>query len=105
MQNGAFFYSSVADDFLPCCHDPTLMVATIGHRAGRNELSKDRPTNQTPLDGLDDRVHRGHLTNWIYKFTSLHSLDSLDSQLLIQNQDWNTLLLSGDFITYCLQVP
>jgi hypothetical protein len=38
-------------------------------------------------------------TNWIYKFTSLRSLDNLDSQLLTQNQDCNTLCTAYTLVT------
>jgi hypothetical protein len=47
------------------------------------------------LDQLDQRARRAihfQTINWIYKLHSCSHYYSLDSQLLIQNQDWNTLL-------------
>jgi hypothetical protein len=42
--------------------------------------------------------------NWIYKFTSLRSLDNLDSQLLTQNQDCNTLCTAYYLVTFVITV-
>jgi hypothetical protein len=47
---------------------------------------------------------RSRNPNWIYKFTSLHSLDNLDSQLLTQNQDCNTLCTAYYLVTFVTAV-